>query len=232
MWRVEVLESVSSTQDVVRLRALAGEPEGLVIRADRQEAGRGRHRRVWHSPEGNLYASVLLRPDSSLTRSGHLAFVAAVALFESSSRFLSPERTPGLKWPNDLLIDEKKCAGLLIEAEQDFAVLGVGVNVACAPEEGSFLGGSTDAASLLEAFLEDLESLLSLYALEGFERIRGLWLQRAIGIGEPLLVKNPAGQISGVFEALGSDGALILRMPDGNTVSVSAGDIVLLRDRP
>jgi BirA family biotin operon repressor/biotin-[acetyl-CoA-carboxylase] ligase len=157
--RLEALAAAGSTNAEARMRAQHGERGPLWITATMQRAGRGRHGRTWISPPGNLYASLLLTDPSPFEQAPQLAFVAALALRDAivaEASTLAPQL--GLKWPNDLLLDGRKCAGILIEGEVPFdhgpatakrftVVIGVGVNCASHPPDASLAGLEAPGAS-------------------------------------------------------------------------------------
>ncbi len=131
MFDVRLLDSVGSTSDEALRLAREGAPHGTVVTAREQTAGRGRVGRAWASPPGNLYLSVLLRLDLPVARIAELSFVAALAVAETVDAFVAGRAS--LKWPNDVLIDGAKVAGILIEQADGVAVIGIGVNVAHCP---------------------------------------------------------------------------------------------------
>jgi len=143
-WRIRNLDVTTSTNDDIRKAAESGEPEGLVIIANRQTGGKGRHGRVWESPEGNLYCSVLLRPKNLPACAGFYSFVAALAVHALVSEYLRPMSSPPpgrgalpditLKWPNDVLVNGKKISGILLEVADDALIVGIGLNIAHHPE--------------------------------------------------------------------------------------------------
>ena len=205
----------------------------------RQRAGRGRRGRVWSSPPGNLYLSVILRPTCAARCVAQLSFVAALAVLD-----LVDARLPGqarCKWPNDILVDGAKVAGILLESslgpggQVDWVVLGIGVNLASHPG----IVGPIPSTSLIAAGappLEPAEALpLHLAALtrrrhawetQGFEAVRDAWLARAYGLGGPVTVANGDKRLVGVFEGLDADGALVLAQADGSRLSIAAGDVL------
>ncbi|NBQ77034.1 MAG: biotin--[acetyl-CoA-carboxylase] ligase, partial [Acetobacteraceae bacterium] len=138
-FRLECHEVLESTSSLVKQRADAGEAEGLAIQALRQSAGRGRQGRGWESPAGNLYISVLLRPDVPLKDAPQWSFVAAVALAETLGGLLPGAAKLSLKWPNDLLLQDAKAAGILVETgiapshALDWICIGIGVNIMSKP---------------------------------------------------------------------------------------------------
>jgi BirA family biotin operon repressor/biotin-[acetyl-CoA-carboxylase] ligase len=138
-FRLECHEVLDSTSSLVKQRAEDGAAEGLAIQALRQSAGRGRQGRGWDSPAGNLYLSVLLRPDVPLREAPQWSFVAAVALAETLNALLPEVATLKLKWPNDVLLQGAKAAGILVETgvatnnALDWICIGMGVNIATKP---------------------------------------------------------------------------------------------------
>ena len=202
-WRLEVHDTLDSTQDAVAAVARAGGPEGLVVQALEQTAGRGRRGRAWMSPRGGLYLSALLRPGCPAARAGELALMAGVAL----ARALPGVR---LKWPNDALLTGRKCAGVLVESEAAagrvaWAVVGIGVNVDTAPAGGAAVPGPLEAVR--NRILDTLAHAYTAWRASGLAPIRAAWLEHsAHTLGDPIT----AGGHTGVFEGLGVDGALLL----------------------
>ena len=153
-WTLVALDSVGSTNDEAARLADAGAPEGTVVWSREQTGGRGRRGRHWASPVGNLYSSTILRPDCAAPRAAELGFVAALAVAD----IVPPGRALRVKWPNDVLVDGGKVAGILLESaigqtgQVQHVVAGIGVNVGFAPQlpemryRGAALGGSVEAA--------------------------------------------------------------------------------------
>ena len=141
--RILSFASIDSTNEEIRRRAKTGAPEGTAVMAESQTAGRGRRGRVWVSPPGNLYCSLLLRPQCAPKDAGNLSFAAALAVAEALLPLLPEGIDLRFKWPNDVLLDGKKVAGILIESEVEggslsFAVVGAGINVANSPPDTEF----------------------------------------------------------------------------------------------
>lgn len=219
--------------------AQQGAPQGTAFRGDIQVKGRGRNGRDWVSPEGNLYISILLRPDRPMVEWPCLSLLAAVALHDAVSSFRGKDRVT-LKWPNDILLDGRKCAGLLLEISGNAVILGCGVNCINAPDEvsgwkpGSLNQKADDAPVTADQVLSALEvSLIARYndwQMNGFDRHRLDWIGAAAHIGMNLLVDMGAGaQHEGVFETLASDGSLALRLASGELINLPAGDVVRAR---
>ncbi len=230
-FRLNALERAASTNDEARRLAGQGMGHGTVVTAREQTAGRGRRGRRWISPAGNLYASILLDPGPVAGRAAELAFVGALALREALAGLC-----PGpfaCKWPNDILHDGRKIAGMLLEAAEPLVILGVGVNVTSAPELAEYPATSlhacgadwVEAAAVLAAFCDRLAPWYATWRGEGFAPIRRAWLAHAIGLGGPVVVRlADRSSMEGRFGGLDERGALLLETPSG-TRPVLAGDV-------
>jgi BirA family biotin operon repressor/biotin-[acetyl-CoA-carboxylase] ligase len=234
--RLIALDTIGSTNAEALARAQAGETGPLWVTAKRQTAGRGRRGRVWVSEPGNLYASLLLSDPAPPERFPELSLVAALAVHDAVGG-----RVPGLaarvvlKWPNDLLIDRNKFAGILVEGEGTSVAIGVGVNCAHHPAGTDY--PATDLATAgVRTSPESLFALLSASMVArvaqwdrgaGFAAIRTDWLSRAAGIGKPIRVKAGEAELSGTFEGIDAAGRLVLRRPDGTMHTMAAGDVFM-----
>lgn len=206
-----------------------------IILADVQTSGKGRQSRVWSSPQGNLYFSLLLKPKISAEKIAQISFVAIMAL-RLSIQALRPDLKIQNKWPNDLLIDEKKVAGLLLESKVsqkncEFVIVGIGLNIVSNPDQtifpasnlkNSFIEISAEIA--LQNFLNEFEKLYENWLIYGFSGVRKLWLDKAYRLGEKILVKNNDEEISGIFSDLDEEGNLILLSENG-VKKIAAADI-------
>ena len=223
---------LASTMDAARAGARDGAPDGTVVVARRQTRGRGRHGRDWFSPEGNLYASILLRPGRPPARLTELGFIVALAAADAVDAVLAGGRAR-LKWPNDVLIDGAKVAGILVEIiEDNAAVIGIGVNIAQAPEATLYpvtclrnAGATASCEAVLTHLLAALEQHLAHWAEHGFARSRAAWLARGPAPGDVVRVRIGTRIDAGRFAGLDADGALLLA-EDGATRRVVAGDVV------
>ncbi|MDH7796036.1 MULTISPECIES: biotin--[acetyl-CoA-carboxylase] ligase [unclassified Beijerinckia] len=237
-FRFEHFTEIASTNDAAMARARSGDAGRLWISADVQTSGRGRHNRPWSSPTGNLYASLLLIDPSSPAKAPQLGFVAGIALIDALRDF-APDVGFALKWPNDILVNNAKMAGILLEGSSlpggNFAcVLGCGVNCASHPDGLAYaatdlkaLGHDIAPSRLLQALAMAFARWLDVWAAgEGFAAIRAAWLERAAGVGGPVRV-NLAGQMhEGRFADMDAAGRLILDGADGR-VTIDAGDVFL-----
>lgn len=234
-YRLTTLDVTGSTNDDAKRAAEEGEAEGLVIRAHRQTAGKGRQGRAWSSPEGNLYCSVLLRPHCSAQETGLYSFVVALAVFDAVQAAL-PWAQIELKWPNDVLVSGKKISGILLEAappadgKTEWLVIGVGINVVFFPPSPLYPatslaaeGGDMQADDVLQVFLQSLEMWDRTLRHRGFAAVREAWLDKAKR-GE-MRARLPYGEFTGSFGTLDEQGRLILRLADGSDMAIDAGDV-------
>lgn len=222
-------------------RAKAGDPGRLWVVAESQSGGRGRNGRVWSSPPGNLYASLLLIDPAPPRRAPELGFVAGVALASALRGLLLDDQRLAIKWPNDILHDGAKLAGILLEAaslpDGRFAcVAGIGVNCSAHPDvalyEATNLAAVSSRPISAELVFEHLSAAMAkwidLWACgDGFETVRAKWLSLAFGIGEKIRVVRRDQSIEGVFKTIDPSGRLIVAQEPGD-VAVDAGDVFSL----
>ncbi|WP_083925690.1 biotin--[acetyl-CoA-carboxylase] ligase [Sphingomonas sp. Mn802worker] len=235
---ISVPETGSTNADLLRMAEAGSAAEGVWLRADRQIAGRGRLGRDWSSPVGNLYASTIVTVRGDDPSAPSLALVAAVALDEAIGAVLpdTARRKLTIKWPNDLLIGGAKVSGILLERAGAHVVIGMGVNIAHHPDVTDRLTTSLHAQGAnveVSAFAERLAGLmaawLSLWRSHGLASVIARWCERAHPIGAPLRVRLPdGGEQAGVFDGLDAQGALRLRLEDGGTRVIHAGDVFLV----
>ena len=239
--RLLYYQELSSTMDEAARRADAGAEDGTVVVAESQTSGRGRFGRSWVSPKGNLYLSVVLRPTREVLP--QLTILSGVAVARAIRKTTRLE--PRIKWPNDVLIDGKKVAGILVEsvAAGDhvcYAVVGIGINVNLDTSAVSELAGratSLDAAAgrpvargdVLRQLLQDLDALY-LRAGQGQsprQRIMEEWRSTLDTLGQRIRVDWLGESYQGLAEDVDETGNLLLRLDDGSRVSLAAGEVTL-----
>lgn len=236
------IDVCGSTNNELKQAAAKGAPVGSLIVANQQIAGRGRGDHQWISPPGNLYFSVLLRPDVPIVRYSQMSFVAALAIARTVQAQL-PNKRVRIKWPNDILVENKKISGILIESghgpkpDQPYMILGIGLNITNFPTANVrvaatslFEEGAAQATrdQVLIDLSNQLEVQIQLWLAEGFEMVRAAWLKSAQGSGDEIEVRIAGLEpISGTFEDLDNNGALVLRLKDGTTKLIHAGDVSL-----
>ena len=238
-------ETLGSTNTEALTLARRGERGALWVTAQRQTAGRGRRGSEWSSPAGNLYATLLLDDPAPADRAPELSFVAALALHDAIIDCAPALRERlALKWPNDLLCDGAKLAGILIESENlgGRLVVGVGIGVNCLhhPDHAAYpttdlhAAGAALSAETLFAALSGtmLRRLRHWNRGAGFTAIRADWVARAAGIGGDLRVRLPGRELFGRFETLDERGRLMLRLADGTVQTITAGEVFPLAGAP
>lgn len=243
---------VDSTQSVAAKLAIEGAPAGTVVIARTQTSGRGRMGRRWLSPDGGLYASVILRPSLPIEKWAAITVHAGIAVV-LHSRSAGVSRAV-LKWPNDCLVDGRKLCGLLAESfpGDGFVVLGIGMNVDwCDDLAGTgSLDGGYDAVTLAQLTDVDPDQFCSSLIKSVINAVdvadRGapvdsdvarsiLWTDGPVEVdcGEScsIVAGLPVGVISGVVHGVDGNGRLMLRMPDGKIRALSCGEVLYARSR-
>ena len=220
-WTLVALDTVGSTNDEAARLADSGAPEGTVVWSREQTGGRGRRGRRWSSPLGNLYTSTILRPDCAASRAAEIGFVAALAVAD----MVPAGREVRVKWPNDVLVDGGKVAGILLESAVGdggrilHVVAGIGVNVGFAPQlpdmryPGAALGGTVETA--LGMLAAALARRVGEWRRSGFAAVRSQWLAQAGPLGAVVDVRLGEGLVRGRFAGLDHEGALLLETADG-----------------
>ncbi|HEY7576797.1 MAG TPA: biotin--[acetyl-CoA-carboxylase] ligase [Acetobacteraceae bacterium] len=223
--------SLASTNDEAARLAREGAAHGTVVHADQQTSGRGRFSRRWSSPAGNLYLSIVLRLDVPPVRRVEIGFIAALAVADSVDVMLPRTIRATLKWPNDVLVQNGKIAGILLENADEALILGIGLNVLQAPTGVSYqvstivgCGGLATVDGTRTRLLGALSDWLTVWQQDGFAAIRAAWLARAHPVGAPLSVHVAERYVSGRFAGLDEDGALLLDTSEGRN-RIVAGDV-------
>ncbi len=235
------MQEVDSTlNEAARLAPTA--PGPVWIMAHHQTAARGRRGRAWANPKGNLAATLLMRPQGNPEQAALRSFVAALALFDACVAVTGRADGLSLKWPNDVLLNGGKLAGILLESTGkgggvSYLSIGIGVNLSQAPpayavEQSAVrpvsLLSETGAAVLPEDFLTELAAAYAQYETQfvtyGFEPIRTAWLSRAARLGEVITARTSTSETVGTFETVDSGGNLVLKTAKGR-VSIPAADV-------
>jgi BirA family biotin operon repressor/biotin-[acetyl-CoA-carboxylase] ligase len=237
-WRVIAKATTGSTNmDVLDLARL-GDPGRVWVVAEAQDGGRARRGRVWTSEPGNLYASALLIDPGLPLHLPELPFVAAIAAAEAVCAATGERLSPGLKWPNDLMVGGRKLSGILLESTRTphgHTAVAIGIGINCRHHPAATETPATDLrAAGAEVPPERLfEALRRSFAARvadwdggrGFPTIRAAWLARAVGIGGPIRVRLVDGEDTGVFDGIDEAGLLLLTRADGSRRKISAGDV-------
>ena len=228
---LEIFDSLDSTSLEAKRWAGDGEAGPRWFLALTQTAGYGRRERRWEQQTGDFAASLLIDPQGAPEARGQLSFVAALALASTLDEVIREDKI-ALKWPNDVLVDGGKCAGILLENLGRQLVIGFGVNIVSKPEGLAYpaarlidLASPPPSPNALAARLDaHFWAYLAIWRDQGFTPIRSAWLARAAGIGERIIVRLPNEEICGVFEGIDETGALILRL-GARTRTIAAGEV-------
>lgn len=236
-------KKTGSTNDTAREFAAKGAEEGAVIVADYQKKGKGRLGRRWESPAGvNIYTSVILRPNILPAFAPQLTLVSAVAAAETISGYLN--KAPEVKWPNDILINSKKVAGILTEmaSEADrinFVVIGIGVNVnmtkkmipealrQIATSMKEETGMEISRIDFIQTLYLNMERWYKEYLKHGFEPVRTAWISYFRMAGKAVKVQDMNRVREGIAIGIDGDGALLLREKDGKVARIISGDVTI-----
>jgi BirA family biotin operon repressor/biotin-[acetyl-CoA-carboxylase] ligase len=252
-FRLEAYDTIGSTNVLALERARSGGAGKLWIVSKRQEQGRGRRGRPWATPEGNLAATLLLVGRWEPRLAATLGFVAGLALSDALNAVAPSARLSigvdgaddgvaksrfELKWPNDVLVQGGKIAGILLESallpDDRFAVaIGIGVNVAAYPEDTPYpatslraLGEASDAETLFLALSEAwMENVARWGEGRGLAAVRQRWLARAAGLGGEVAVRVDGDVVRGIFETIDEDCRFVIRSREGAAVRIAAGDV-------
>lgn len=238
-WRVHHVAQVDSTNRLALEKATTGETGPFWVVAQEQLSGRGRRGRHWHSPPGNLYATLLLTWPEKPHDVDTLPLVASLALHDAAiaATGIAPERL-AIKWPNDLLVDGRKVSGILLEATSLAGgglaiVIGMGVNCQHFPDDAAYMATSFAVAGhpvAPERLFEVLADAMALRLAKwqepgGFAALREHWIARATGLGEKITARFADGELSGRFVEIDPSGRLVLKDAAGHLHMISAADV-------
>ncbi|SDH06722.1 BirA family transcriptional regulator, biotin operon repressor / biotin-[acetyl-CoA-carboxylase] ligase [Alteribacillus persepolensis] len=233
---------VTSTQALAHDLARSGAEEGTIVVADEQREGKGRLGREWHSPPGTgLWCSLILRPDVPPQNAPQLTLLTAVAVTEAIKEATSIDAS--IKWPNDILIDQKKTAGILTEMQSEpdrvqAVIIGMGINVNQQmehfPDELLSVATSLSISSnqqtysraqVIAVILQRLEHWYDEYLKNGFTKVKQQWEKLSVTIGKEITATTVQKTIRGVAKGITEDGVLMLRKPDGDIEHIYSADI-------
>jgi len=230
------LETSASTQADARRLVAAGNGDGLAVIAAEQRAGRGRFGREWLSPPGNLYLSLVLKPPQPLSFWPQFTMLAALAVAFALETV--PAGLVGLKWPNDVLLADRKVAGILAEVEGEYLILGIGVNVNAPLVERAADATSIRAVTGMPAELSSITKIIIEKIDAGFGRaLHGAhfdrsWAARLVTLGRHVCVQTGQGRVEGRAENVTREGGLVVRQSDGSRETFFAGDVSITSGIP
>lgn len=237
-FRVQKYNSLSSTMDKATQHLLSSYvPEGFAILAQMQTQGKGRMKRTWLSFKGNLHLSFILRPQIEFSQVCQLSFVVSLALLQTLEDFL-PSCLIQLKWPNDVLLNSKKIAGILLETNGndkniEIVIIGIGCNLIHFPFHNVYpatslfheTGIKLTPDELLEKFFYYFNKIYKQWLEEGFKNIRFMWLQKAKGIGEVVTLSFSHKTLEGIYKGITSEGFLLITDKDDKERIIHSADL-------
>lgn len=235
-------ECVDSTNEEAKRLAEGGASHGAVIWAKEQTAGRGRLQRRWESRPGNLFVSILLAPKCPLSEAAQLSFVAGVAAVEALQPLLPGDGRFHCKWPNDILLGDKKLGGILLESfttlqadgkPKQWVVAGIGINIDNRPEEALYPATClreagvelVSAKIVLTRFIERFMENYDAWVREGFGPVRESWLKYAYGLGKKVEIQSGEDVISGTFSGMSAGGEMLVKAAGGEERAINSGDV-------
>lgn len=240
--KIYAFDEISSTNAKLRSLAIQGADEGTVVIAQTQRKGRGRFDRVWQSPKGGVYLSLLLRPKAPLEKTSLLTYVAALAVTHTIRSFNLPAC---IKWPNDVLVHQKKIAGILLESETrdahvSYVIVGIGVNLNTnlahlkadvrtnATSVQQEHGFPIDYDEFLTTFLHQFDHFYRLFSLGRSDQIIDAWKQQSDTLGKRIKIQTMNDMIQGTAVDVDESGFLLLKTAEGTTVRVTSGDCTVI----
>ena len=244
-WYIDYQPSATSSNDLAlaALRQSAGKAEGKCFQVGEQTKGRGRRGKQWVSKSGDgLYLSIILCPETARDTWSGLSFMASLAVYKALLGFIEDAHILrcSLKWPNDILYDNRKLAGILLEASTEGVVVGCGINLANAPVLGHtnfppvaldelVTSQSIDSKALACAVIRQIAELYATWQTSGMQVILKEWRSYCDMEGQSLRIETVKDVITGTYVEIGSGGQLIVRKADGGLVQIHAGDVEVLR---
>ena len=230
---VYAFRAIGSTMETAHQLAAEGASEGTLVWAERQEQGRGRWGRTWESPPGGLYLSLITRPARPAAETPQLSLVTGLAITEAIQQMTT--LFAAIRWPNDLLLGGKKVCGILLEARNGAAVIGIGLNVATNPRElpetATSLraaGAACDAYQLPGALCARFEQWYDAWTHQGFAPVREA-LRPWMGLGQLVQIATPLEQLQGQAMDVDESGRLVVRLDSGIQRRFEAGEVTRLR---
>lgn len=233
----EDFEEVGSTNDVAKEKSAFCKNQKFVVTAKKQVSGRGRRGRSWIGLEGNLFASFGV--EFELRYLGQLSVLISLSLFETIKAY-DEDVFVQTKWPNDILINQAKAIGVLIErGEGDYMIIGIGVNINQSPEVEGLLYQATnfkkekiqiDRIEFLKKFINIFNYNLEKWKTSGFVKLKETWLENVYGLNKKIVVNMEKEKVEGIFLGINENGTLLLKNESGEVQKIYAGDIFMIKE--
>ncbi|MBT6307545.1 MAG: biotin--[acetyl-CoA-carboxylase] ligase [Rhodospirillaceae bacterium] len=235
------LDVVDSTNRLAYDLGFSGAKPWTIVHALEQTSGRGRRQNDWLSPRGNLFLSAILKPINGLKRWSELSFVISLAVADTVAE-VADRSSIGLKWPNDVLVNNKKISGILLETgnnvkKESYLVVGVGLNIAHSPTGTRYgatcinelISEKSSVKIILPILIKAMINWYDIWENSGFLEIRKQWLKRAHGLGKRIEIIGIAPKTQeGIYTGISKDGRLVLTKDNGEKELVSAGTVTFV----
>ncbi|WP_341756857.1 MULTISPECIES: biotin--[acetyl-CoA-carboxylase] ligase [unclassified Candidatus Tisiphia] len=233
-----IFDEIDSTSSEAIRMAKTCPDKNYVILAKNQTKSRGRNSRIWHSSLGNLHVSILLNHQINLAYVPQLSFVMAIVVYKTINSLTTSSRNSiKLKWPNDILINDKKVSGILLESisinNNNYLIIGIGINIKKSPVNIDQLATNLsyenievkDTEYLLDILMINFEKYFSRWKEQGFSKIRQYWLKHAYKLGKMVSVNDGNAKISGIFKDIDEYGGIRIQLEDGKVVTLLSPEI-------
>jgi BirA family biotin operon repressor/biotin-[acetyl-CoA-carboxylase] ligase len=234
-----VFDEIDSTNSEAIRMAKNCPSENYLILANNQTKSRGRNNKTWHSNPGNLHSSILLKHNLNLSYLPQISFVTAIAVYKTICSLIgSTSSFIKFKWPNDILINDKKVSGILLEAininNYHYLIIGIGINLKQSPINIKQLTTNLadenieakDSKEMLNILMVNFEKSFNQWQEKGFGKIREFWLKRAYKLGENITVNDGSKRITGIFKDIDQVGAIRLQLDDGKIMSLFSAEVI------
>ena len=242
--KLVVVSEVDSTNSLAKTLAQQGAQEGTVVIAETQKRGRGRFERQWESPKGGLYLSIVLRPTTPVEKTSVLPLITALAVSQTMSTF---HLTAMIKWPNDVLVNKKKIAGILLESELEgsqisYIVVGIGINLNIDLNQISLelrnrttslkqeTHSTADIQKFLKIFFQQFQKYYELFSREQYDQLLLEWKHHSDTLGKAVKVVTSQETFEGVAIDIDSSGFLIVKKQNGSLKKIMSGDCLYLNE--
>jgi BirA family transcriptional regulator, biotin operon repressor / biotin---[acetyl-CoA-carboxylase] ligase len=240
-FNILIFDHIDSTNEEAKRVASLCPDKDFLIWSHMQTKGKGRNSNSWISPKDNLYLSILTQGKEDISNISYLPFIMALAIGDVIKKYTNNADLVQYKWPNDVLYDGKKIAGILIETkitnnnQTDWVIIGTGINLISSPKiEGypttnifDITKQEISVEDAIDQVMHNLAYYQNLFQKEGFKVIKDLWLTNAFGIGKLLTVSSANSRLLGTLEGIDDDGAILLKLSNGSITKILSGDLFI-----
>lgn len=202
-----------------------GNHHGSVVHALHQTRGRGRLGRLWNSGQGNLCLSLIIQPQVLQETWPQLTFVSSLAVAQTALNFIKDGKAIQIKWPNDILINGSKVAGILIDVVSDHVIIGFGINIANAPNGCAYIGSGAEISEVRNVLLQQFEKFYQLWQNDQWHDIKSMWETTAFPIGTPMVTTIKGIKRNIIYDGITHEGHLKYIDDAGHKHTMTAGDI-------